>query len=102
MFNIFESNVKITKTKVISEKMTVGTLYNTHMVGDEYIKTFIECKIVGGALKEFKKLKIKDKEKFTILEGVLKNEPYTNNDGEVKTKLVITIFALKEFEEKTF
>ena len=99
MFSIGESNVKITKQKVISDKLTVGTLYTTYKKGEEYIKTFIECKIVGNALLNFKALGIKDKEKFTVLEGVVKNEPYLK-DGMDKSKVVITIFELCKFKEK--
>lgn len=100
MFKIFDSNVKITKIKEISPKMVVGTLYTTYKREDnQFIKTFVECKIVGNALVEFKKLGIKDKQKFNIIEGNLKNEPYLK-DGQDRSKMVITIFDLKAYEEK--
>ena len=97
MFKIFESNVKITNTKEITEKLTVGSLYCTHKEGSEYIKTFIECKIVGNGLKRFKELGLKDKDRFTIIEGVIRNEPFTNKEGKKVSKLVLTIFELKEY-----
>lgn len=98
MFKLTETNVKITKLKVISDKMTVGTLYTTHKTGNVFIKTFIECKLVGNALLNFNALGIKEKEKFTILESIIKNEPYTI-EGKERTKLVITVFELCKFVE---
>lgn len=98
MFSIGNSVVKITKTKVISDKMTVGVLYTTYKKDKEYIKTFIECKIVGNALKQFNALNIQEKTKFNILESIIKNEPYLK-DGNDRSKLVITVFELMEFEE---
>jgi single-stranded DNA-binding protein len=96
MFKISDSVVKVTKQKVISDKLTVATAYSTHKVGEGFVKTFIECKFVGNALETFKQLGIKDKQKITILEGVLRNEPYTSN-GKTKSKNVITIFEMGEY-----
>lgn len=99
MFKVFESNVKVTNLKVVSEKMTVGTAYSTHKDGNNFVKTFVECKIVGNALKKLNELGLKNKDKITVLEGVIRNEPFTNKMGEVRSKLVLTIFELKEYEK---
>lgn len=100
MFKIYDSNVKITKVNKVTEKMVVGILYSTYKdSNNNFVKTFIPCKIVGVALTEFEKLGLKDRDKFNIIEGSLKNEPYTK-DGKQIDKVVITVFSLKAFEEK--
>lgn len=102
MFNIYDSNVKVTKLKEVSEKMTVGTAYTTHKTEQgDYIKTFISVKIVGNALKTLKDLKIKDKDKLNIVSGIVKNEPYFKN-GKVYSHNVITIFEMKEFIQRDY
>lgn len=99
MICVFESNVKVTNLKEISEKLTVGAVYTTHKDGNDFIKTFMECKFVGAGLKELKALGIKDKDRLTILEGVIRNEPYQNKFGSTSNKLVLTVFKIKEYEE---
>jgi hypothetical protein len=99
MFQLKDSVVKITKIKVVSDKLTVGTVYTTHKNGNDFIKTFIECKIVGEALNKFNWMGIKNKDKFVIQEGTIRNETY-KKDGTVRNKLVITIFALDEYTEE--
>ena len=96
MIKIFDSNVKITNMKMVSEKMMVGTVYSTHKTGENFIKTFVECKIVGNALKKLLELNINNKDKFNIVEGVLRNEPFTWNNKE-RTKHTLTIFEIKEY-----
>ena len=98
MFKIENSEVKMTNIKVVSDKMTVGTLYSTHKVGEGFVKTFIECKIVGKALAKFNDLQIKPKERFKIIEGSLRNEPYVDKIGTINNKHVITIFDLERLE----
>lgn len=99
MFNIYDSNVKVTNLKVVSDKMVVGTCYSTHKEGKEFIKTFIECKIVGNALTKFNELSLKNQDRMNIIQGVIRNEPFKTKEGKEYNKNVITIFELKEYEK---
>lgn len=101
MFKIENAKVKMTSIKKVSDKMTVGTVYSTHKTDEGFVKTFIPCKLVGKALNKFEALGIEAKERFIILEGSLRNEPYVNKKtGEIVTKHVITIFDLEKISEK--
>jgi hypothetical protein len=100
MFNITDSDVKVTKIKTVSEKLVVGTAYTTHKDKDgNYIKTFIECKFVGNALCTFNELGITDKQKINVIEGSIRNEPY-KKDGKEHSKLVLTVFEMQEYQER--
>lgn len=100
MFKIENSKVKITSIQKVSDKMSVGTVYSTHKTDAGFVKTFIPCKLVGKALNKFNELGIEAKERFMILEGSLRNEPYVNKKtGEIVTKHLITIFDLERIIE---
>lgn len=99
MFRVFETNAKLMNVKVISPKLTVGTVYNARKEGDDFVNSFMECRLIGNANKKFAK-NLKEKEKFTIVEGVIKQEYFTKNNGEKGSKFVMTIFDIKRFEPK--
>lgn len=99
MFNIYDSNVKVTKLRSVTDKMTVGIAYSTHKDrNNNYVKTFIECKIVGKALTKFNELCIMDKQKINIIEGSIRNEQF-NYKGAERSKLVLTIYDMQEYKE---
>lgn len=97
MFNLV-GDCKITKLHKVSPKMTVGTAYTSHKVGDEFQTTFIDVKFVGESLKQLAKDKVQDKDKITIESGVIKNETHEHN-GKKYSKLVLTVFKARKWVE---
>jgi hypothetical protein len=98
MLNITNSVVGVTGLKKVTDKLTTGTIYSGYKVNkDEWDNVFIDCKFVGEAIKDAKKLKLKDKTKFVIESATIGAEKW-EKDGKNYSKPVITIFKISKYE----
>lgn len=87
--------VRITNIKEISKKLSVGTIYiSTQMEEEKWSTSFIKCKVVGKALENLKKERIRDKDKIEV-EGFLTSKTFQDRKGIEITDLEAVITNLK-------
>lgn len=100
MINVTNTKMRFMGLKKISDKLTVGTAYSFSKVKDkdEYKPTFIDCKIVGKALKFCKDNKIKERDPIVVTKAVIEQETFTSN-GKNHSRFKMTIFEVEPPKE---
>ena len=98
MLNV-KGQVYVTNLKEVSPKLIVGDVYCHEKINEnEYNTTFVKAKFVGEAILHLIAQGVKNKDKVYIESSILKDNKYTNKNGEETSQLQLTVFKLSSLD----